>query len=99
MHHRVKRSPEPPQQPVDHCHQKKLILTIVDSIIKNFKGPEDSRVNSAETRSHPGATTEDFIDLIKPTACKKPDIVIIHTGPNDTLIKVITLKDLTNTEN
>ena len=33
--------------------------------------------------SHPGATTDDIIDYIKPTIRQKPDIVIVYSGTND----------------
>ena len=34
-------------------------------------------------RPHPGATSEDLIDHIKPVARRKPDIVVLHIGTND----------------
>ena len=34
-------------------------------------------------RSFPGATTEDILDHCKPVARKKPDIIILHVGTND----------------
>ena len=36
-----------------------------------------------QVKTHPGATTNDIIDYIKPTIRQKPDIVIIHSGTND----------------
>ena len=39
---------------------------------KHVNGREVSRVNLVKTRYHLGATTEDFIDFIKPTTRKKP---------------------------
>ena len=39
-----------------------------------------SRGDSVKIRPHPGASTEDLIDHIKPAICKNPDIVVIHTG-------------------
>ena len=45
----------------------------------NFAG----RVNdSMKVRSHPGATTEDIVDYVKPIAHKKPKMSVIHTGTN-----------------
>ena len=42
-----------------------------------------SRGDSVKIRPHPGASTEDLIDHIKPAIRKNPDIVVIHTGTND----------------
>ena len=42
-----------------------------------------SRGDSVNIRLHPGASTEDLIDHIKPATRKNPDIVVIHTGTND----------------
>ena len=62
---------------------KKNIVVIGDSIIKNVNGKDVSRGDSVKIRPHPGASTEDLIDHIKPAIRKKPDIVVIHTGAND----------------
>ena len=59
-----------------------------DFAIKHVNRREVSRVNSLKTRSHIGAITEDVIDYIKPTTCKKTDMFIIHTGANDISNKV-----------
>ena len=37
-----------------------------------MNGREISRSSSVKIRSHPGATTEDLIDYVRPTARKKP---------------------------
>ena len=50
------------------------------------------RDNSVKIRYHPGATTDDIIDYVRPTARKKPDTIIIHTGTNDIQNKVNTLQ-------
>ena len=34
-------------------------------------------------RRHPGATIDDFIDYVRPTIRKKPNLIIIHNGTND----------------
>ena len=38
---------------------------------------------SVKIRPHPGVSTEDLIEHIKPAIRKNPDIVVIHTGTND----------------
>ena len=42
-----------------------------------------SRGDSVKIRPHPGASTEDLIDHIKPAIRKNPEIVVIHTSTND----------------
>ena len=39
--------------------------------------------DSMKVRSHPGATTEDIVDYVKPIAHKKPKMLVIHTGTNE----------------
>ena len=41
---------------------------------------------------HPGATTVDICDYIKPELCQKPDIVIVHFGTNDIPNNINTFK-------
>ena len=31
----------------------------------------------------PGVTTDDFIDYVRPTVRKKPNLIVVHTGTND----------------
>ena len=57
-------------------------------------GREVSRNDSVKVRSHPGATTDDFIDYVQPTVRKKPNLIIIHTGPNDIQNNVNTLQKI-----
>ena len=65
-------------------------------MIKHVNGREVSSDNSVKIRCHPGATTDDFIEYIRPTTCKKPDMIIIHTGTNDIQNKVNTLQKVRN---
>ena len=48
--------------------------------------------HAGEIRPHPGATTVDMIDYIKPELCHKPDIIILHYGTNDITSDVNTVK-------
>ena len=61
-------------------------------MIKHVNGRDVSRDNSLIIRCHPGATTDDIIDYVCPTARKKPDMIIIHTGTNDIENKVNALQ-------
>ena len=54
--------------------EKKNIFIVSDSMLKN---------HAVKIKPHPGATTVDMIDYIKPELRDKPDIIILHCGPND----------------
>ena len=71
---------------------KKEIMIAGDSMIKHVNGREVYRDNSVKIKCLPDATTDDIIDYVRPSARKKPDIIIIHTGTNDTQNKVKTLQ-------
>ena len=63
---------------------KSKCVIIGDSIIKGLDEKEMKHTNyDIKVKSHPGATSEDLIDYIKPEVRKKPDNVIIHIGTND----------------
>ena len=61
-------------------------------MIKHVNGCEVSRDNSVKIRCHPGATIDYIIVYVRPTARKKPDMIIIHTGTNDIQKKVNTFQ-------
>ena len=67
---------------------KKEIIIIGDSMIKHVNGREVSRDNSVKIRCHLGATTDDIIDYVRPTARKRPDMIIIHTGTTVMTFKI-----------
>ena len=71
---------------------KKEIIIVGDSMIKHMNGREVCRDDSVKIRCHPGATTDNIIDYIRPTVRKKPDMIIIHTGTNDIQNKVNTFQ-------
>ena len=50
--------------------------------------------NFVNVRFHPGTTTEDIVDFIKPVIRKKPDAVIIHAGNNDLTNDTNTMKQV-----
>ena len=52
-------------------------------MIKNITVTGISRKNTIKMRPHPGATTVDICDYIKPELRQKPDVIIIHCGTND----------------
>ena len=73
---------------------KKEVFIIGDSIIKHVNGREVSRNDSVKVRSHPGAITDDFIDYVRPTVRKKPNLIILHGGTNDIQNNVNTLQKI-----
>ena len=54
-----------------------------DSIIKNITSTRISRSNTVKMIPHPGVTTIDICDYIKPELRHKPDVIIIHCGTNN----------------
>ena len=73
---------------------KKEAFIIGDSMIKYVNGRVVSRNDPVKVRSYPGATTDDFIDYVRPTVRKKPNLIIIHTGTNDVQNNVNTLQKI-----
>ena len=71
---------------------KKEIMIVGDSTIKHVNWNEVSRDDSVKIRCHPGVTTDDIIDYVRPAACKKPDMIIIHVRTNNVQNKVYTLQ-------
>ena len=70
---------------------KKEAFIIGDSMI-NYRW-EVSCNNSVKVRHHPGETTGDFTDYVRPTVCRKPNLIIIHTGTNNIQNNVNTLQN------
>ena len=62
--------------------------------MKKFVRREElsSKQNNIKVLTHPGSTTADMIDYIKPIVRRKPDAQVIHTGTNDMKNDVHTLK-------
>ena len=62
-----------------------MVYIFGDSIIKHVNGRNVSDCMNVKVRSHPGATTEDLINYLKPIARKTKikKMVVIHTGIND----------------
>ena len=54
------------RQSADGSAAKKEVFIVGDSMIKYVNGREVSRNNPVKVRSHPGATTNDFIDMSYP---------------------------------
>ena len=52
-------------------------------MVKHITVPGISKNDQVRVKTHPGATTNDMIDYIKPTIRQRLDIAIIHSGIND----------------
>ena len=78
----------------DNKTPKKDIVIIGDSMIKYINDREISRSSSVNIRSHPGATTEDLIDYVRPITRKNPKMMVIHSGTNGITNKVNTLQKI-----
>ena len=72
----------------------KDIVIIGDSMIKYMNGRKISWSSSVKIRSHSGATAEDLIDYVRPTARKKPKMMVIHSRTNDITNKGNTLQKI-----
>ena len=72
----------------------KKVFIVGDSMIKNITGTGISRSNTVKMRPHPGATTVDICDYIKPELRHKPDVIIIHCGTNDIENEINTVKKI-----
>lgn len=80
-------------QSSNNITSKKKLTIVGDSMIKYIRREDiSSKQCNAKVVSHPGATTEDMLDYIKPLVRKKPDYLFIHTGTNDLTNGVNTMK-------
>ena len=70
---------------------QKNVVIVGDSLLNNIvgKGLQKDHHNKVKVRSHPGATTRDIIDHVRPVARKKPDKIILMAGSNDLTINNI----------
>ena len=72
----------------------KKVFIVGDSMIKTITGTGILRTNTVKMRPHPGATTVDIGDYIKPEIHHKPDAIIIYCGTNDIENKINTVKKI-----
>ena len=65
-------------------NMRKKIAVIVDSMVKFLRSDEMSSVdNAVNVMKHPGSTTDDMVDYVRPVTRKKPDVIIMHVGTKD----------------
>ena len=70
---------------------KTKIMVVGDLLVQHLR-PEELpfKKNNVKVITHPGSTTKDILDYIKPIACRKPDR--IHIGTNGHTNGVNTMK-------
>ena len=73
---------------------RKSVIVIGDSLLNGIDDRGLCKHHNVKVRPHPGATTRDIADHVKPVARRKPDMVIIHCGTNDFTNDVDTTKHL-----
>ena len=73
---------------------KKDIVIIGDSMTEYMNGWGISQSSSVKIKSHPGATTEDLIVYVRPTARKNPKMMVIRSVTNDITNKVNILEKI-----
>ena len=60
------------------------MIIVGDSILNGINEKGLTKKNHiVKVCPHPGATTEDLVDQIKPVARRKPSMVVLHIGSND----------------
>ena len=74
---------------------KKKVFVVGDSITKFLRSDElSTSERSVTVMKHPGCSTEDMTDYIKPIARKKPDTILLHVGTNDLTKGINTMKNV-----
>ena len=63
---------------------RKKITVIGDSMVMFLRSDEMPSVNNAvNIMKHPGSTTDDMVDYVRPLTRKNPHVIIMHVGTND----------------
>ena len=75
-----------------HKNAQNVVHILGYSMIKHVNSGNVSGYMNLKVKSHPGATTEDLIDYVKPIARKKPKMLVIYTGTNDLSNEMNTIK-------
>ena len=62
---------------------RKRITIVSDSMLNGIFDVGSQKDHKVQVKRHPGATTRDIVDYVRPVIRKKPDCIIIHAGTND----------------
>ena len=73
---------------------KDYIEIVGDSMLNGFEERGLCKNHRVKVRKHPGATSTDLLDHIKPVLRKKPDKLIIYVGTNDITNKINLLENM-----
>ena len=71
---------------------KDSVIIMSDSLRKHVNGRDTSHSHTVKVRPNPGASTHDLMDYMKPVMRKKLKTLVIHTGTNDILQGINTMK-------
>ena len=76
--------------------EKNKKIIIIGNSMLHYQRPKflSKNNNFVNVRFHPGTTTEDIVDFIKPVIRKKSDAAIIHARTNDLTNSTITMKQV-----
>ena len=62
---------------------RKRIMIVGDSMLNGILDEGLQKDPNVQVKRHPGATTRDIVDYVRPVIRKKPDCIIMHAGTND----------------
>ena len=62
---------------------RKRITIVGDSMLNGILDEGLQKDHNVQVKRHPGATTRDIVDYVRPVIRKKPDCIIIHAGTDD----------------
>ena len=63
---------------------RKNVFIVGDSMLNALEEKRlSNNKNFVKVKNHPGATSQDIIDHLRPIIRKKPDMIIVHAGTND----------------
>ena len=68
-------------------------MIVIDSLVNYLRREEfSSKKNNVKVLTHPGSTTQDMLDYIKPISPRKHDTLIIQIGTNNLTYGANTIK-------
>lgn len=74
--------------------KKEYVELVGDSMVNGLEERGFCKNHRVKIRKHPGATSTDILDHIKPVLRRKPDRLVIHAGTNDITNNVNLLKNV-----
>ena len=77
-YHQMKKGGIPKRRKIE-TKSRRHICIIDNFVLIHLTGPGICKNEQVQVKAHPGATTDEIIDCIKPTIHQKPDIAIIHS--------------------